>query len=86
MISTNPTYSVSFMDKAAIKTGSDVHGYLTLKLPLAVDSVNDNKIWDVSKAVCFTWNKLTEHPNVVGWKDGYYEIKKLLPIIKAADP
>jgi hypothetical protein len=86
MINTNPTYSVSFMDKVAIKTGSDIHRYLTLKLPLVVDSVNANKIWDVSKVVCFTCNKLTEHQNVVDWKNGYYEIKKLLPIIKATDP
>jgi putative transposase len=74
------------MTQAAVKTGSDDHGYLTLKLPLVVDVANGAKLWDASNAVCFTWNQLTEHQNQMDWHDTYFGIKKLLPGIKVRDP
>ena len=81
-----PTYSESFMERAGMKTGSGAFSYLTLKLPIAVDITNGNKLWSASNAVCFTHNQLTEHQDQVGWSDNYYDIKKLLPEIKGNFP
>lgn len=84
-LSIRQAYSEAFMGQAAAVTGSGVHGYLTQKLPLAVDDRNAAKIWAVSNSVCFTWNLFTEHQNNVDWADGYCEIKKLLPPFNQGD-
>ena len=74
--------SKTFMDRASVLTGTGIHRYLTLKLPLTMDLTNAAKLWEVSNVVSLTWNRFTEHQINAGWADNYYEIKKLLPEIK----
>jgi hypothetical protein len=77
-------YSETFMEKGAVTTGSGRHGYLTPELPLIMDASIVTKQWEVSNAVCRTWNQFAEHQSNIGRNGNYYRIRKLLPPIKGA--
>ena len=81
---TKPDYIDRFMGQG-VKTGEE-KAYLSLKVPITLDADNLVKLNDVSNAVAFVWNKLTEHQTNTDWADNYYDIKKLLPDLKSATP
>jgi len=80
------TYAEKFMGKAGAVTGSEAYGYLTLKMPVALNDADTGKAWDTSNCVAFTWNRFTEHQTGKNWCDSYETIKKLLPGLKTEHP